>query len=57
MLINVYKSDFQNRKTKIGKKGLDVALTSYHGGNEGSDEKEKKRRSKRGFAKIKCALN
>ena len=44
VLINVYKSDFQKRKTKIGKKGLDVALTSYHGGNESSDEKEKKKK-------------
>lgn len=42
MLINVYKSDFQRREKNIGKKGLDVALTSYHGGNESSDEKEKK---------------
>ena len=48
MLINVYKSDFQKRKTKIGKKGLDVALTSYHGGNESSDEKGKKKKEARG---------
>lgn len=32
----------KGEKKKIGKKGLDVALTIYHGGNKSSDEKEKK---------------
>ena len=51
MLINVYKSDFQKRKTKIVKKGLDVALTSHHGRNERSDEKGKKKKKQEGFCK------
>lgn len=56
VLINVYKSDLQKRK-KIGKKSLGVALTNFHGGNENSDGKEKRIKSKRGFTKMKCALN
>ena len=51
MLINVYKSDFQKRKTKIVKKGLDVALTSHHGRNVSSDEKGKKKKKQEGFCK------
>lgn len=34
-----------------------VALATFHGGNKSNDGKEERMKSKRGFARMKCAMN